>query len=172
MEAFIKYLSILFLWGGGVLTNRINLIIMHADWLTDWLNKERLEHVACACMQLSQPLSHSLWPVRERERVERERQGERERERVRRGREREREREKECGEGERKRERDVEYGCFIFIFLKEWRMPWHLLVILYIVRRQYYSCYKTPLPKNIVFCKFQLRASTLILFAAVIVDIL
>jgi hypothetical protein len=42
--------------------------------------------------------------------------------------ERVRKRDKEGGR-ERERGRDVEYRCFIFIFLKEWWSPWHLLDI-------------------------------------------
>jgi hypothetical protein len=60
---------------------------------------------------------------RKRER-EKERKREREKERKR---EREKERKRER-EKERKREREKERGQ---IFLKEWRVPWHLLSYLY-----------------------------------------
>ncbi len=94
--------------GNVVLRAKINIIIMHADWLTEWLNEERLE-CGRACKGAHHPLHQS---ERERE-GEKERGKERERERKKEGK-REREREKE---GERERERDVELPrIVIFIF--------------------------------------------------------
>jgi hypothetical protein len=94
--------------------------------LTDWLNEECLEHrhFFCFCMQ-SRKSGRDLSIPHSVSQTEKEKKGEREWER-----ERETEWKREGvskRERERKKERDVKYG--LFLFFKEWRVPWPFLVI-------------------------------------------